>query len=108
MIVCSQDNMVYMLHSSQNCPGFQLLKEFPIHESWSKRNNMRLLCFSRVSDSTDGKKVQFLPWCVVHYLYHLRSNIMSQRKPTNTEKTLLSMIDFISLKTFLCIANTCK
>ena len=97
MIVCSQDNMVYMLHSSQNCPVFQLLKEFPIHESWSKRNNIvwKLACgyclcycesFSLVSDSTDGKKVQFLPWCVVHYLYHLRSNIMSQRKATNTEK----------------------
>ena len=97
MIVCSQDNMVYMLHSSQNCPGFQLLKEFPIHESCSKRNNIvwKLACgyclcycenFSLVSDSTDGKKVQFLPWCVVHYLYHLRSNIMSQRKATNAEK----------------------
>ena len=32
MTVCSQENMVYMIHRYQNCPGLQRLKELTIHE----------------------------------------------------------------------------
>ena len=41
-------------------------------------------------------KFFFLPKSAVHYLCHLKSNnIIGQRKTTDKEKTLLSMIDFV-------------
>ena len=51
----------------------------------------------------------FLPKSAVYYLNHLKSNnIIGQRENHQCKKTLLSMIDFVELKTFLCIANSFK
>ena len=41
--------------------------------------------FLLVSDSTECT-IFFLPKCLVHYLYHLKSTNISQRKTTNAEK----------------------
>ena len=95
------------------CFLFRFLNHSPRNNIVWKVTRDYCLCycetFSLVPDSTECAK-NFLPKSVVDYLYHLKSNnIIGQRKTTNTEnQTLLSMIDFVELKTFLYIANTCK
>ena len=64
--------------------------------------------FSLVPDSTECAKKN-LPKIAVYYLYHLKSNnILVQWENQQCKKTLLYMIDFVELKTFLCIDNSCK
>ena len=96
-------------------------KIFPLITQRSpQRNNIvwKLACgyclsyckiYSLVPDSEECIHF-FSPNSAVHYFYHLKSNnIVGQRKTNNTEKYLYaSMIDFVQLKNFLYIANTCK
>ena len=54
-------------------------------------------------------KKKFLPKSAVYYLYHLKSNnIIVQWENHQYKKLLLYVIDFVELKTLLCIANSCK
>ena len=53
--------------------------------------------FSLVPDSTECTNF-FLPKTAVHYLYHLKSNNIGQRKTTNTEKHFYPGLTSFNLK----------